>query len=316
MPFLRNVFVALTTFALTLPVVHSLSAATVDVLVPAYANPCCDGGPNMWSALIATASDPNRNFQLHVIFNPASGPGVTRDGNYVDATGAGPLKDLRSAGGITHGYVATGFGDRSVAAVKADIDAYLTGHYAGFVDGVFFDEMSNDLADVGYYQDLKDYIDSVQSGVRTFGNPGTTFVNNPSSQTTFTAADYMDSLDTIVSFEITSDEYTNNYTSFPYLEGLSSSKIAHIVHTHPDWNDSVVELASQRGAGFLFVTDDAMAGDDNPYDTLPTYWTDFVSGVSAFNSSAVPEPSTMAISGIASLLLLVRRRRLQVPGLA
>ncbi|TWU51600.1 Spherulation-specific family 4 [Rubripirellula reticaptiva] len=97
----------------------ALWAATVDVLVPAYPNPCCDGGANMWSALISTASDPNCNFQLHVIFNPASGPGTSRDGNHVDASGAGPLRDLRGAGGITYGYVATGFGDRSIAVVKA-----------------------------------------------------------------------------------------------------------------------------------------------------------------------------------------------------
>ncbi|TWU51591.1 spherulation-specific family 4 protein [Rubripirellula reticaptiva] len=74
-----------------------------------------------------------------------------------------PLRGLRSAGVITHGYVATGFGDRSIAAVNADITAYLTRYDAGFVDGVFFDEMSNGLADLGYYQDLESSVDSVKT---------------------------------------------------------------------------------------------------------------------------------------------------------
>ncbi|TWU51601.1 Spherulation-specific family 4 [Rubripirellula reticaptiva] len=134
--------------------------------------------------------------------------------------------------------------------------------------------MSNDLADVGSFQDSNGDVDSVQSGVHTFGNPGTTFVNNPSSQSTFTAADYVDSLDTIVSFESTSNDYTSNYKSFLYREGLASKKMVPIVHTQADWNRSLVETASQRGAGFLYVTNGSMAGDDNPYDTLSTFWTD------------------------------------------
>lgn len=62
-------------------------ARALDVLFPAYANPCCGGGPAMWSALIATAGAPARPFGLHVVFDPASGPGASVDPNYIDATG-------------------------------------------------------------------------------------------------------------------------------------------------------------------------------------------------------------------------------------
>ncbi|TWU51590.1 hypothetical protein [Rubripirellula reticaptiva] len=87
MAFLRNVYIAPIAFYLAMPGATTLWAATVDVLVLAYAKPCCDAGPNMWLSLITIASDPNRNFQLRVNFNSASGPGAARDGNYVDATG-------------------------------------------------------------------------------------------------------------------------------------------------------------------------------------------------------------------------------------
>ncbi|MEZ6095452.1 MAG: spherulation-specific family 4 protein [Pirellulaceae bacterium] len=286
-------------------------ADLIDILVPAYANPCCDGGPNMWSSLIATAGDTNRNFGLHAIFNPGSGPGTSREPNYLTESGTGPLADFRAAGGITHGYIPTGYGTRDINAVKADVDAYLTGHYAGYVDGIFFDEMSNDLANVGYYQDLHAYVQSLQPGAKTFGNPGTIFVNNPSGQTTYTATDYMNSLDTIMTFESSANEYLNNYTSFGYAEGLDRLKIAHVVHSQSTWEDSLLDLASNRGAGYLYVTDDIYSvSTDNPYDTLASYWPAFTAGVQAHNFAAVPEPSAMAlifVSGIAGIA--IRRRR-------
>jgi hypothetical protein len=57
----------------------------IDILVPAYANPASAGGPFMWNNLISTASDSSRNYNIHVIFNPASGPGSARDQNYLDS---------------------------------------------------------------------------------------------------------------------------------------------------------------------------------------------------------------------------------------
>ena len=261
----------------------------IDVLVPAYANPCCDGGPNMWSSLIATAGDPSRNFDVHAILNPSSGPGIALDTNYLNAAGAGPLADFRNAGGTTHGYVATTFGNRPINDVKADVDAYVTGHYAGFVDGIFFDEMSNDLADVGYYQELHAYVQSQQAGARTIGNPGTTFTNNPSGQDSFDETDYVNSLDTIMTFESTSDEYENNYTSFSYLENIDRLKISHVVHTRASWDASLLDTASDRGAGFLYVTDDIFlnVSTDNPYDTLASYWPEFTSDLQAHNATLV-----------------------------
>lgn len=289
-----------------MPAAH---AAPINVLVPAYGNPCCAGGAPMWASLIATTADPNRRFELDVIFNPASGPGTAREPNYLSATGTGPLADLRAAGGVAFGYVATGYGTRALADIKADVNAYFTGHYAGYVQGIFFDEMSNDLGKVGYYRELQDYVKTLRPGARTVGNPGSTFVNNPSAQTAFTAADYLGALDTLVTFESSSTAYATGYVGQPYLSGAPASKIAHMVHTHAQWNGSLLDTAAARGAGYLFVTDDVM---DNPYDMLPSYWPQFTADVSAHNLAAVPEPSSAALL-LAALGVLAWRVRCAAP---
>lgn len=291
------------------------NAGMIDIIVPAYADPNSGGGPLMWSSLVATARDPSRQFQLHVILNPASGPGTPADTRYLDASGNGLVRDLRDAGAIVDGYVDTSNGARAIADVKADIDAYLKGQYAGFVRGIFFDQMSNDLANVGYYKELNDYVKMIQADAHTFGNPGTTFTTNPTGQTTFTAQDYVNSLDTIMSFENSASQYATNYTSFPYLEGLDPKKIAHIVHTNPTWDRSLLDTAASRGAGYLYVTDDVFIDPlkDNPYDTLTSYWGRFTADVSARNA-VVPEPASgiVALLGLCGLTgAIVRRARRQ-----
>jgi hypothetical protein len=263
----------------------------------------------MWSTLIATASDASRNFKLNVIFNPASGPGSSRDPNYLTDSGTGPLTDLRSAGGIMHGYVATSFGSRPLVDVQSDIDAYLTGIYAGFIDGIFFDEMSNDLANVAYYQQLQSYVKGISPVLATFGNPGTTFVTNPLGQATYSADDYINSLDTIVVFENSASEYANNYTSFSYLDNLDPRRLAHIVHTQSAWNPSLLGTAAARGAGYVYFTDDVFSQIESPYDKFPAYWTQFTQDVSAYN---VPElPASVLIPGAWAVVWIGRRKLLR-----
>ena len=166
------------------------SAGAINLLVPAYGNPATADGDAMWSDLIATAGSPAFTGDLHVIFNPASGPGDAIEPNYVDANGNGPLPDLRNNGAIIYGYVPTTFGNRAQGDVEADIDKYFDTLYAGLIDGIFFDEMSNDLADVGYYQGIRDYVKGKSAAATVIANPGTSFTNNPSGQATYSVADY------------------------------------------------------------------------------------------------------------------------------
>ena len=290
-------------------VVPATHADTINVLVPAYGNPCCDGGPNMWSQLLTTAASPNRNFALHVIFNPASGPGTVREPNYLNSSGVGPLAAVRNAGAVIHGYVATSYGNRDINLVKAEIDQYLLNAqmYQGFVDGIFFDEMSSDLADVGYYRELANYVNQQLPTALTFGNPGTYFIENPSGQTAFNAADFANVFDTLMMFENTGAEYLNNYTAPTYLGFRNADGFAHAIHTQANWDASLLALAASRKAGFLYVTDDPfLTAGQNPWDTLSSYWPAFVNDLNQFN--AIPEPSAGS-AWVAVAVMVGRRNR-------
>lgn len=249
-------------------------APPLRLLVPAYANPCCGGGPAMWTQLTDTAVVMGPD--VVVILNPASGPGASPiDPNFVDPLGQGPFIDYRNAGGAAIGYVGTGWATRPIGEVQSEVDRYFDPAYwrgAGVqVDGIFFDEMSNDLADVGYYEALRDHVRGHVPAGLVVGNPGTTFVNNPSGQTTWTIADYAASADTLVTFEADRAAYLSDYTPPPWLADVSAEHFGHIVHDVGDAAAmrAALRLAVQRKAGYLYVTDDVLR---NPYDLIPSYW--------------------------------------------
>ena len=265
-------FSALTWIGSTTP--SECLATDVGLIVPAYGNPCCDGGPAMWAQLTDTAAVMGAN--LLVILNPASGPGIgTIDPNYVDGSGHGPFIDFRNAGGVAIGYVRTGWTARPLSEVKNEVDLYFNPAYwrgAGVqIQGIFFDEMSNDLADVGYYQSLRDHVRGHSPTAIVVGNPGTSFVNNPSGQSTWSVADYAETADTLVTFESDADEYFNNYSTPPWLAGYPAERFGNIVYgveTAAQMLEAM-SLAKQRKAGYVYLTDDILV---NPYDYLPSYW--------------------------------------------
>ncbi len=257
------------------------------ILVPAYANPCCDGGPEMWRALVETARNPQRNFELLAILNPASGPGTVRDMNYLsEDSKSGVLIDFRAAGGKLFGYVSTAYDERNDAEIKADIDGYLKdeSRYHGFVDGIFFDQLSNDLANIPRHQKWITYINSVNADIQTMANPGVAGTLNPSAQTEFNEAQYANVFDGLMSFEHSGDSYLNRFTTTAILNE-TSTRISHVLHSQPEWDKRWIDYARQRGADYLYVTDDLLRDPqkDNPYDALPSYWSQMVADIIAAN---------------------------------
>lgn len=248
----------------------ALPANAFDLIIPAYANPCCGSGPVMWESLIGT-SQANPGLTVHVIFNPASGPGVSVDPNYIAADGSGPLHDLKASGAVIYGYVATGYAGKPIGDVKNEIDRYFDTLYVGQVDGIFLDEMSNDLQNSGYYRSLNDYVKRKNVSAGIIGNPGISSTTNPSGQSSYSVTNYMNSVDTLVIFEQTLDAYQNLYNPPSWLDQAEASRFAHIVHTAAPWDSAIPALAEERKAGLLYITDDEM---NNPYDQLPSYWTE------------------------------------------
>jgi hypothetical protein len=244
------------------------------LLVPAYANPCCANGPALWTAVNAfAAAYPS---QLGVIFNPASGPGTSPvDPNYVDNTGHGPLVDLLATGASVYGYVATTNATKPIANAKAEIALYYDNSYwrgqSIHLSGIFFDEMSNDLANVAYYQALRDAVRQQDAAAYIIGNPGLSGTINPSNQTTYTAGDYGTVFNAIVVFEDYESLFADGYTAPTWQNDNGAAQLAMIVHTTPDvvGMQETMSRAFTRSATWLYITD---AIEPNPYDVLPQFW--------------------------------------------
>jgi len=254
----------------------SLHAASLRLLVPAYGNPGNSAGMTMWNELTTSAA--TMQSDLVVILNPFNGPGASPiDANYVNGSGEGPVVDVRAAGARVIGYVRTDYTMRPVSEVQDDIDRYYDPSYwsgAGVqLDGIFIDEMSNRLADAGYYENLRDYVRAYDIDALVVGNPGTSFVDtaNPAGQT---IDDYVASVDTLVTFESSSTEYRSGYSPPSWLNDYPAERFAHIVYDEPSTFGmvNILSLVIDRKAGFAYVTDDDLVMD-NPYDEIPSYWT-------------------------------------------
>ena len=187
------------------------------------------------------------------IMNPASGPGTAADANYVSQ-----VPHTRAAGVAVLGYVDTAYASRTITAVEADIDSY----YAWYgVDGIFFDQASNDCGDAPYYTSLDAYVKAKGGLARTVINPGTV-----------TPQCFITTADTIVNFEGSYALY-QAWAPLGWESGYSPDHFWHLVYATAETDmPSAVLLSRARGAGWVYVTPDTLVPD--PWDSLPTqpYW--------------------------------------------
>ncbi|AUB44903.1 Energy-coupling factor transporter ATP-binding protein EcfA2 (plasmid) [Nostoc flagelliforme CCNUN1] len=186
-----------------------------------------------------------------MIMNPNSGPGSAKNTDYVIA-----VKNAQAGGIKVIGYVPTTYGTRSATAVKIEIDQYKA-WYA--VDGIFLDEVVTSTNNLAYYTNITNYIRNTK-GTLVMLNPGTA-----------PAEDYIKLADITVVFEDTYSNY-QNWQAPAWLFNYPANKFAHLIHTTSGTTgmNNAIELALVRNAGTIYVTDDVLP---NPWDTLPTYWT-------------------------------------------
>lgn len=254
----------------------------VRILFPAYGNPHHAAGREMWEKLCQLSHDRPEGLEIDVIFNPASGPGKARDPNYLRDDGSGPLADAQGLRIV--GYVTTAYAKRPAEDVRAEIDRYATGFYAGYVSGIFFDETSSDLNTAPYYRALSQYAHSAikpSHGRRviTISNPGIGEVQAPVTQQQLQA--YATAMDRTVVFENAAERYMES-KAVAIQPFLSADNLVHIMHTQASWSPDLVTAIRQRGAANLFITDDVM---QNPYDRLPVYFDQLCDSVAAANRS-------------------------------
>src|SRR5437867_9105878 len=216
-----------------------------------------------WAASLQ-AKKAHPNVPIIAVINPSDGPGGSSDSNYVQG-----VKDFQAAGIIVIGYVATGYASHGMSDLDTQISLYKTWYS---VNGIFFDEMSNNAGNENYYSTLNTYVKSLGMTM-TMGNPGTSV---PSS--------YIGILDSLCIFEqggLPTLSYLSSYSGHP------KSNFAYIGLSVSTLNTSY-EVSSSNYVQWIYITD---AGGGNPYDVLPSY---FMNEVAALDAGPQSSTSTSA----------------------
>ncbi len=229
------------------------------LLVPAYFGP---GREADWIRLATAAA----TVPVIAIANVANGPGASRRDDYQRV-----ITRVRENGGRVVGYVHTTYGRRPTAEVVDDIDRWSTLYP---LDGIFVDEMTNDGTSPGlqYYRDLREHVRTLHPDWLVIGNPGTG--TRESYLTTPTA-------DLLVTFE-----HHTGYPAFapdPWTRRHAAESFGHLCYgvSPAATMAQYLNLARPRGAGWIYVTDDALP---NPWDRLPAYWEEEVTLVRQQNA--------------------------------
>ena len=253
----------------------ALPAAPLGIMVPAYFYPEPGG---LWHSMSNAAT----RVPLTAILNPDSGPGASRDPAYAAA-----ITNLQRAGGRVIGYVATGYSSSNSVTVKAQIDLFLD-WYA--VNGIFLDEMTDDdsAQHVAYYADIYQFVKAHNPVLTVTGNPG-----NKSVEAYLTRP----AVDMLVVFEDGA-----GYNSSPPDAWVTNHLARHFVHLpyavpSAATMTNYVQLARQRNAGWVYITDDSLVPDQNPWDTLPAYWLKEVEYIRALNLAEPPIRLTTGTAG-------------------
>jgi hypothetical protein len=237
--------------------------SSVGIVIPLYTYPT-DG---TWNAVIQ-AKQAYPNVPFIAVINPNSGPGSSQDSNYVQG-----IKNLQVAGIIVLGYVDTAYGGDSISSVEANVNLYNTWYG---VNGIMFDDMTNQPGYESYYSTLSNYVHSLIPGSLTVGNPGTSV---PTS--------YIGTLDVLCVYEST------GYPSISFITypGYSPSNFATVVIDAPldtSFLDSLSGVVS-----WVYVTN---ANLPNPYDVLPSYFTTEVATLSTLDLTTTTSTTTTTTS--------------------
>jgi Spherulation-specific family 4 len=240
------------------------------MIIPLYTYPT-DGS---WSAVIQ-AKQSYPTVPIVAIINPDSGPGSSKDPNY--ATG---ITNLENAGVVVLGYVATGYGTSSYSSIK-NIERQVHDYKSWYPDinGIFFDEMSTSASEQSYYQTLESYTTSL--GLQfNVGNPGTTVDTA-----------LIGIFNNLVIYEnpgLPSVSDIDQYFSAYGSQGFSY--IAYGVSSLP--SQSTMQSLDTY-VGYIYITN---LGGSNPYDGLPSYFTNEIAALAATDSTSSASSTTTTIT--------------------
>ena len=240
---------------LVIPLILSLQAASMFILVPLYSYPGTSA--SAWSNVTAAIKAfPQVKWQ--VIVNPDSGPGTTgclTDTNYINA-----ISILNGyANVMTLGYVDTDYTNRAYSAVIQDINTYAswwTCKKPGYnisIDGIFFDDVNNTASNTvfTYMQNASNYAYAqVPSDVTpVIFNPGT-----------LAPTQLFGYCDTMIEFESLYSLY-NNATTIKTIPRSYRDQSAILVTNTPETTAPIASLvhtmAYYQIEAVYFTTDEA-----------------------------------------------------------
>jgi hypothetical protein len=185
-----------------------------------------------------------------VVLNPASGPGSAPDVGYQAA-----IDRLGRRSTAVVGYVDTGYGERLVADVLADVSRWESWYG---VTNIFFDQAASGKRDLSLY---RRYVHAVHdNGGRALLNPGR-----------YPDRAYLELADVTVTFEGTPDAYRRQRRP-SWAKHIDPARVWNLIYSTPAAElASTLRLTRTRGAGFVYITDDALP---DPWNALATYWSD------------------------------------------
>jgi hypothetical protein len=256
------------------------------LLVPTYFS----ARDNMWKE--TTDAIYNSLTTAVLVMNPSSGPGTVQN-PVADADKDAYRTAMRYSQGKRQdviGYVNTRKKDRSLIpleTVQHDIDQYYKDYKPGWIyqlirwpnqwvrwfrrgiDGIFFDQMSNDASTQNYYRSLYNYVKGKSSKAVVVGNPGIPAANAWQLTSPVVA-------DMLVVFEgpyvkaDPSDPVTAYKDWLPpeWVTSQPAPRLAHLVYESPDAGTtrSICIASQQKGAGYIYVTQDTRP---NPWNMPP-----------------------------------------------
>lgn len=228
------------------------TAICPNIIVPAYFYP-----PDFWPELVGSTDSPST---IGFIFNPQSGPGPSIDQSLESQVQQARGNDMR-----IYAYVYTSFGSRSILDIEHDVNSYKSMYG---ITNILFDQMSTNDKDLSYYQTILTYVHTV----------------SPSSNVIFDAGRYPDSsfLSLPASFVVFDGPYSLFKKTQPpqYIQAYQSNKFIIFVYATAK-NDvtNAMDLSQRDHAGTMYITDNTDSA--NPYSTMPSYWINELSLVSA-----------------------------------
>jgi len=217
------------------PVCPALTAKrSLNIIVPAYFYPTDPGAPELWDKLVASARAATRaGFRLAVIINANNGE-LDEDEDF-SADYADVVDRLDAAGALILAYVHPYKKPKRgmPPSVRRPVDDIATNlmYYKKFypkIDGVFLDVNLASLTNLEYYRDIrKGVYEAFGADAYTVFNGGDYAKDTPEWPH---AAQYRDLFDTIVIYENSGEEWSEE-RSFPvWVRQGAPGKQAFIVH--------------------------------------------------------------------------------------